>query len=112
MTAKALEPMPWRTDQVSSTACDRCPYADHAAVNVMQQGVQRRPVAPKGRPVAEGEASRLSITKPADGNFAPHGVICERASAQPQVFRNSLAHSLDLAFLSLPRHRLGPLPSP
>ena len=46
---KALEPMPWRTDQVSSTACDRCPYADHAAVNVMQQGVQRRPVAPKGR---------------------------------------------------------------
>jgi hypothetical protein len=34
---------------VSSTACDRCPYVDHAAVNVMQQGVQRRPVAPKGR---------------------------------------------------------------
>jgi hypothetical protein len=42
VTAKALEPMPWRTDPVSSTACDRCPYADHAAVNVMQQGVQRR----------------------------------------------------------------------
>jgi hypothetical protein len=41
-TAKALEPMPWRTDPVSSTACDRCPYADHAAVNTVQQGVQRR----------------------------------------------------------------------
>jgi hypothetical protein len=49
VTAKALEPMPWRTDPVSSTACDRCPYADHAAVNVMHQGVHRRPVAPKGR---------------------------------------------------------------
>jgi hypothetical protein len=36
-------------DPVSSTAYDRCPYADHAAVNVMQQGVQSRPVAPKGR---------------------------------------------------------------
>ena len=44
VTANALEPMPWRTDPVSLTACDRCPYADHAAVNTMQQGVQRRPV--------------------------------------------------------------------
>jgi hypothetical protein len=47
VTAKALGPMPLRTDPVSSTACDRCPYADHAAVNVLEQGVQRRPVAPK-----------------------------------------------------------------
>ena len=42
VTAKALEPMPWRTDPVSSTACDRCPYVDHAPANVMPQGVQRR----------------------------------------------------------------------
>ena len=40
--AKALEPMPGRTDPVSSTACDPCPYADHAAVNTMRQGVKRR----------------------------------------------------------------------
>jgi hypothetical protein len=38
------QPMPWRTDPVSLTACDRCPYADHAAVDTMQQGVQRRPI--------------------------------------------------------------------
>jgi hypothetical protein len=39
---EALEPMPWRTDPVSSIACDLYPYADHAAINTMQQGVQRR----------------------------------------------------------------------
>jgi len=27
--AKGLLPMPSRTDQVSSTECDRCPYIDH-----------------------------------------------------------------------------------
>jgi hypothetical protein len=36
--AKGVLPMLSRTDQVSSTECDRCPYLDHGVLVILRQG--------------------------------------------------------------------------